>query len=78
MVILPAALQHPQPGLLDQILDVLLPPEQVDQVADQATLIAIDQPVEQCEIALPQALRDPLRFQSGGLCWEDGLDRHTP
>src|SRR5258708_11991539 len=61
-VILVAALENADPCLLEEILGALFVSGDVDQVAEQAVLILLDQAVKQIRVALLQAARDGLCF----------------
>src|SRR6266852_5717674 len=61
-VVLVAALENADPGLLEKILGALFVSGDVDQVAEQAVLILLNQAVEQIRVALLQAARDGLGF----------------
>src|SRR5260370_350188 len=61
-VILVAALEDADPGFLEEVLGALFVSRDIDEVAEQAVFILLDQAVEQVRGAAVQASRDALCF----------------
>ena len=57
-----ATLQNPQPRLLHEVIDTVAPAQQVDEVANEAVLILLDQSLQERDISLTQTKPDLLRF----------------
>ena len=57
-VVLVAALEDADPGFLEKVFGALFVSGDVDEVAEQAVLILLDQAVEQIRVALLQAAGD--------------------
>src|ERR1700733_2384079 len=57
-----APLKNPKPRFLHQVIDVVVPAQQVNEIADKTILILRDQGLEQRDIALAKATRNSLRI----------------
>ena len=76
-VILVAALEDADPSFLKKIFGALFVSRDVDQVAEQAVLILLDQAVEQVRVAPLQAARDGLGFIAHQRGEEQGRTRRS-
>ena len=63
-IVLIAAVQNADPGLLKQVFGRLRPGGQIEQIAEEALLILLDQAIEQIGIAPPQSARQRLTILS--------------
>src|ERR1700722_12273281 len=57
-----ASLQNPKPRFLHQVIDVVVPAQQVNEIADKTIQILLDQSLEERDIALAKATRNSLRI----------------
>ena len=62
-----AVFQNAEPGFLHQVIDEIATAEQIDEIADEAELILVDQLVQQGYVFLAKAACDPLRVSSQGV-----------
>src|SRR5260370_14953427 len=75
-IILVAALEDADPGFLEKIFGALFVSRDVDEVAEQAVLILLDQPVEQVGVAPLQPARNGFRLIAHQRGEEQGWTGH--
>jgi hypothetical protein len=78
-VVLMAALENPQPGFLKKVFGALLVAGEVDQVAEQAELVLLDETVEEIGIAASERAGERLGVveHEGGEAYRAGPGRSS-